>query len=117
MKIHQIVLLVLFFTSFGFIQSSFAQFKTVNVKELMDKKPGILIDVRSIEEWNSGHHKLAKHHDWINGDFEKASVNFDKNKTYYLYCRSGGRSGQATEYLKNKGFKNVVNLGGFSNLK
>ncbi|MBK7809855.1 MAG: rhodanese-like domain-containing protein [Saprospiraceae bacterium] len=117
MKIHQIVLLSLLFTSFGFIQCNYAQDKTVNVKELMDKKPGILIDVRTVAEWNSGHHKLAKHHDWTNGDFEKASMNFDKNKTYYLYCAAGGRSGQATEFLKSKGFKNVVNLGGYSNLK
>ncbi|MBK9271407.1 MAG: rhodanese-like domain-containing protein [Saprospiraceae bacterium] len=117
MKIHPIFLLVLSFTSFGFIQSSFAQSKTVNVKELMDKKPGILIDVRSIEEWNAGHHQLAKHYDWSNGDFEKASVNFDKNKTYYLYCAAGRRAGDAAEFLKKKGFKNAVNLGGLSNLK
>lgn len=94
-----------------------AQGKPVNVQELLEKKPGILIDVRTVEEWNSGHHKLARHLDWTNGDFKKAASAFDKNKTYYLYCAAGGRSGQATEYLKSQGFKNVVNLGGYSNLK
>lgn len=94
-----------------------AQSKPVNVQELLNKNPGILIDVRTVGEWNSGHHELAQHIDWTNGDFKKASSKFDKNKTYYLYCAAGGRSGQAAEYLKSQGFKNVVNLGGYANLK
>ncbi|HQX44822.1 MAG: rhodanese-like domain-containing protein [Saprospiraceae bacterium] len=89
----------------------------VKVKELLAKKPGILIDVRTLGEWNTGHHEMARHLDWNNGAFKQASADFDKSKTYYLYCASGGRSGQAAEYLKKAGFKNVVNLGGYNNLK
>lgn len=110
-------LMLMFFVGLAFVQYASGQSKPVDVKALMDKKPGILIDVRTLQEWNSGHHKLAIHHDWNSGEFKKASAKFDKNKTYYLYCAAGGRSGQATEYLKSQGFKNVVNLGGYSDIK
>ncbi|MCC6816127.1 MAG: rhodanese-like domain-containing protein [Saprospiraceae bacterium] len=95
----------------------YSQNKPVKMKELLSKEPGVVIDVRTNEEWNSGHYSDAIHLDWSNGDFKKASTNLDKNKTYYLYCAAGGRSSQATEYLKSMGFKKVVNLGGYSNLK
>lgn len=95
----------------------YSQSKPVKMTELLTKSPGIVIDVRTNSEWNSGHYKDAIHLDWNNGDFKKESIKFDKNKTYYLYCAAGGRSGQATEYLKSMGFKNVVNLGGYSNLR
>lgn len=35
----------------------------------------------------------------------------DKNAAYIMVCRSGGRSGQATQYLESKGF-NVTNMTG-----
>ena len=43
-------------------------------------------------------------------------TDLDKDKTYYLYCRSGNRSGQAARIMKSKGFDNVYNVGGFEDL-
>ena len=40
----------------------------------------------------------------------------DKTKNYYVYCRSGNRSGQACAIMKNLGFDKAFNLqGGFMN--
>lgn len=39
--------------------------------------------------------------------------NFDKNKTIILYCASGGRSALAGKLLKDMGYDNVYNVGGF----
>lgn len=117
MKLLHRIYLLFVMLMFAGISCLSSQSGPVKVKELMAKKPGILIDVRTMEEWNGGHHELARHLDWNNGEFKKAAADFDKNKTYYLYCASGGRSGQATEFLKKSGFKNVVNLGGYNNLK
>jgi rhodanese-related sulfurtransferase len=39
--------------------------------------------------------------------------NFDKGKTVILYCASGGRSALAGKLLKDMGYENVYNVGGF----
>ncbi|MCU0390255.1 MAG: rhodanese-like domain-containing protein [Thermoflexibacter sp.] len=40
----------------------------------------------------------------------------DRDQTYYLYCRSGARSGKAAEMLEQAGFSKVFNVGGFEEL-
>jgi rhodanese-related sulfurtransferase len=35
----------------------------------------------------------------------------DKSKEYIMVCRSGGRSGRATQFLESYGF-NVINMAG-----
>lgn len=42
---------------------------------------------------------------------------WDKSKKYYLYCRSGNRSKQATQFMRKHGFENVYNAGGYSKLR
>lgn len=36
----------------------------------------------------------------------------DRNKNYYVYCRSGNRSGMACQSMESLGFKNTINLAG-----
>jgi len=36
----------------------------------------------------------------------------DKDKSYYIYCRSGNRSGQACRYMATLGFERLANLRG-----
>jgi rhodanese-related sulfurtransferase len=40
--------------------------------------------------------------------------NFDKDKTVILYCASGGRSALSGQALKEMGYGEVYNMGGFS---
>ena len=42
---------------------------------------------------------------------EIESFNKDKNKTYYVHCKSGNRSAKASKYLAEQGY-DVVNLDG-----
>ena len=42
---------------------------------------------------------------------------FAKDKTVILYCASGGRSALAGKLLKDLGYQDVHNLGGFKDLK
>ncbi|EPC7166871.1 DsrE/DsrF/DrsH-like family protein [Staphylococcus pseudintermedius] len=70
---------------------------------------GQLIDVRTDEEYQEGHIRGAK--SWPLDQIELFKG--DKNQTYYLYCRSGKRSAQASSALAKRGY-NVVSLdGGF----
>ncbi|REI27893.1 DsrE/DsrF/DrsH-like family protein [Staphylococcus felis] len=68
---------------------------------------GQLIDVRTKEEYEEGHIKHAILHplDQINS-FER-----DKSITYYIHCKSGRRSLEASQMLSRQGF-DVVHLDG-----
>ncbi|KXA46422.1 MULTISPECIES: DsrE/DsrF/DrsH-like family protein [Staphylococcus] len=87
--------------------------KTQHINEFSNKdferlaKNGQLIDVRTPEEYADGHIKGAELYpvDQIE-QFDKK-----KDKTYYVYCRSGKRSLKASEYLDKQGY-DVVNLDG-----
>ncbi len=92
------------------------QNKIKDIAAQFKKDSGILVDVRTIEEWNEGHHPKAILSDWDGGVFKVQSMKWDKSKAYYLHCAAGGRSGQASEYLKSKGFKKVYNLGGYDDV-
>lgn len=86
-------------------------------KQHKEEQPGIVIDVRTKEEYNEGHlAESDQHHDFLNGDFKAQLDSLDKDETYYLYCRSGNRSGQAANLMAKNGFENVYNIGGFQDL-
>lgn len=86
-------------------------------KEKLKESPGVVIDVRTQDEYNRGHLLIADYNsDLLNGDFEAGLDSLLKNETYYLYCRTGNRSGQAAEMMKKRGFNRVYNVGGFQDL-
>ena len=72
----------------------------------------ILLDVRSAEEFASGHLRGAHNipHDRIAEEI--ASVAPDKTVPVILYCHSGRRAGTALNTLKAMGYENVSNFGG-----
>lgn len=88
-----------------------------NFMEKLDKQPGVIIDVRTLKENEEGHLAMTDIHlDFLAGEIEKEMDNLDKNETYYLYCRTGNRSGQAMEIMRDAGFTNVYNIGGYEDL-
>ncbi|MEX0594146.1 MAG: rhodanese-like domain-containing protein [Balneolaceae bacterium] len=83
----------------------------------IQERPGIIIDVRTPEEYAQGH--LTRTDQLINfmdDDFEDRAGELDRNQTYYLYCRSGNRSGQAMKWMQENGFEEVYNIGGYQDL-
>ncbi len=76
-----------------------------------------ILDVRTQEEIEEGYIPNAANIDFYLGqDFINEVEKLDKNKNYYVYCRSGNRSGQACAIMNSVGFKNAYNLeGGFMN--
>ena len=61
----------------------------------------IVIDVRTPGEWSAGHLEGTKNIEWQDILNIKNSVN--KDEEIYLYCRSGNRSGRATQILIDAG--------------
>jgi phage shock protein E len=72
----------------------------------------VIIDVRTVAEWNSGYLENAIHIPLNTIEKNISLTEPDKNKEIFLYCRSGNRSGKATSILQNLGYKNVTNIGG-----
>jgi phage shock protein E len=86
-------------------------------KEQLQHQPGMIIDVRTRQEYEEGHlAETDKLIDFMAGDFEEKIRELDKNETYYLYCRTGNRSGKAMEIMQNAGFREVYNIGGYQDL-
>ena len=69
----------------------------------------IVVDVRTPDEWSAGHLESTKNIEWQDILNIKNSVN--KDEQIYLYCRSGNRSGRATQILIDAGYSNVTNAG------
>lgn len=74
----------------------------------------VLLDVRTPGEFRSGSIKGARNLDMMSPAFVSKVETLDKNKEYFLFCRSGNRSAQACHYMAKKGFK-VYNLAGSPN--
>jgi rhodanese-related sulfurtransferase len=81
-------------------------------KSLTDKKVQVL-DVRTAGEFKTGHIKNALQADWTNqSQFMDRIQYVDKDKPVYIYCLVGGRSSAAANWMRNNGFKEVVELDG-----
>lgn len=75
-------------------------------------QPGILIDVRTPNEFKKGYIQGARLINIFDDAFETQINALDKSKTIYVYCAAGGRSAEAAEMLIKKGFKHVIDLDG-----
>lgn len=85
--------------------------------QLEKDENALILDVRTPEELEEGYIPNAINIDFYLGqDFLNEVQKLDKGKNYYVYCRSGNRSGQACAIMNSVGFKNAYNLeGGFMN--
>ena len=69
----------------------------------------IIIDVRTPQEFESGHVESAINIEWQ--DIALVENITNKDNQIFLYCRSGNRSQKATDILIDIGYKDVINLG------
>lgn len=77
-----------------------------------DPKGAVFIDVRSPEECAEGMVKGAININLFDPNFMEEVSKLDKNKDYYMICRSGGRSGSACGAMDQIGFTSVTNMVG-----
>jgi rhodanese-related sulfurtransferase len=71
----------------------------------------IIIDVRTPGEFATGHLENALNIDVQSPDFVAQVSELDPNASYFIYCRSGNRSGQAISQMSNMGFTEMRNGG------
>lgn len=79
---------------------------------LINKEKTIVIDVRTPQEFYSGHIKDATNIDFYEGDFIDKLKMVRKDLPILVYCRSGGRSSSSARKMEQLGFTRVYNLVG-----
>ncbi len=81
------------------------------VDQLKNDENAVILDVRTEDECNEGMIPEAINIDIYKGQgFIYLIEELDKSKNYYVYCKSGGRSGQACSIMNQLGFENAYNL-------
>jgi len=88
-------------------------------KKLVDENKNnsdfVILDVRTKDEFDSGHLENAVNLDFYSPGFTEKIKEMDKNKRYLVHCQKGGRSSAAVEKVMNPlEFENLYNMeGGF----
>ncbi len=99
--------------SIFFINAQQTTIKNVNSSEfnmLIKKNDGILLDVRTLYEFDGGHIKNADQLNYYAFSFKENLLLLPKDKPIYVYCRTGYRSRKTAEILLANGYRNVYNL-------
>ncbi|NAS14164.1 rhodanese-like domain-containing protein [Poritiphilus flavus] len=91
------------------------QIKSKPITEFSQKdiKSGLLVDVRTPEEFANGHLENARNVNWLADGFQSYFDSIPKDRTIFLYCKKGGRSSKAAAVLDSLGFEVVDLIGGY----
>lgn len=86
---------------------------STEIKEYLEKE-AVILDVRTLEEWNEGHIEGSKHLVLTSIPLEIEQIE-SWSKPIIAVCRSGARSGQAAQFLAENGL-DVINGGPWQNV-
>jgi len=87
-----------------------------DAEKLLKSDPKIIVlDVRTPDEFKTGHIPGARNLDFFSDDFAKQIAALDKSKTYLVHCAAGGRSAKACKVIQQYELPSVYHLNeGFS---
>ncbi len=71
-----------------------------------------LIDVRTPQEFSQGTLEGAVNINYRGQDIDNQLNTLNKTKPVFIFCRSGGRSGECYTKMKNMGFSKVYDMDG-----
>jgi rhodanese-related sulfurtransferase len=91
-------------------ETEIKQISVSEVKPFVEKTDAQFIDVRTPEEYESGHAPRAVNYPL--DEIENLIAKLDKEKTVYVICETGRRSQKASEVLQKNGFKEIYNIEG-----
>jgi rhodanese-related sulfurtransferase len=72
----------------------------------------VILDIRTPEEFESGYIEGAININYHSDTFVEDLDKLDKNKTYFVYCRTGRRSGDAVGIMTKQGFREIYRING-----
>lgn len=91
-------------------QANYKQVSSKEFKKLIKNKNGILMDVRTLNEFKNGHLKEAGQLNYYSLSFKRKLLLLPKNQPIYIYCNTGYRSERAARILIKNGYPQVYNL-------
>jgi rhodanese-related sulfurtransferase len=91
-------------------------YENLDAREFLTKASAapdaVLLDVRTAGEFNTGKIEGAINLDFFDSKFAERVGKLDKEKSYFVYCRSGQRSANACRVMHNAGFTKLYNMAG-----
>ena len=106
--LYLISIILTIYLIFNFFTLDYHKISSVKAKNLINQgKIDYIIDVRTIEEWNIGHHPNAIHIPL--GTFPE---NINKKSRILIYCRTGRRAKIAVKQYIKKGYENLYYIEG-----
>lgn len=116
---HLTVSLIVFFLAVGLMSctnsNTSAPEQAVETKPVTPGEKSIIVDVRTMEEWDEDGHAACS----VNYPLNELETRIESLKAYdkvIVVCRSGSRAGTAKELLEQAGIKNVENKGAWQNI-
>jgi len=118
MVAKKVVQLVLVFVSLMAFYNCSSQSNNQNKNKIENnsKMKTIVVDVRTVEEWNGDGHADCS----VNYPLDQIQSKVDELKKFdqiILVCRSGNRAGIAKQQLEAFGIKNIENKGAWQNVE
>lgn len=114
-KVIPLLLLLFLFTGCGASTETSSSYQQISMEEavsMMEKEDSyILLDVRTVEEFEERHIPGAINIPNETISSEEIPELPDKNQLILVYCRSGNRSKQASQKLAQQGYTNIVEFG------
>ncbi len=93
-------------------KAGFEELNPQSFQAQLKSHAGVLLDVRTPQEFAAGHIAQAKNIDYKDSNFRSALSKLDKDETYYVYCKAGVRSSKAGDMMQELGFTKVYLLDG-----
>lgn len=116
MKISSIFFLLLSFTILSCNGQTSKNITDIDPKAFSEKITATpnaqIIDVRTPQEFASGHLDNAVNIDWLGDNFVANAEKLDKTKPVFVYCKTSNRSPQAAKKLQELGFTTIYNMQG-----
>ena len=114
-----IIVLLLFFTVFVInpMMAGGSSEAAAKVAWPMIESGALVVDVRSVAEFEGGHLDGALNIEWTNMDGLIAAIGSDLQRPVVFYCRSGNRAGKSIDKLEKLGYTNIFNATGLDSLK
>lgn len=88
----------------------FKDIDATTAKNIIEQEEITVIDIRTINEYRSGHIPGAINIDFSSLEFDNKIKSLDPEKGYLVYCRSGNRSSISESSFIKAGFKNIYHL-------